>query len=438
MYIKFKYRHISISMMLVLLISFAVAQDHPCATGDKIIPIGLAGEGDLGRIHENITAAKTAGKSGDTLIFPTVVHIIHYSGFGDISDSQVADGLRVINEDFNRMNADTSVTRDYFKPFASAVGFKFILAKLDSNGDSTSGIVRFDTAATPHAEPFDSDFDNVKFMSHWPAHMYYNVWLVRSIQGGGAGYAQYPGTNFTYGGPWETWGIVVRNDQWGTIGSSNADGRTGTHEVGHTFGLYHTFLSGSANCGSVCDTTGDEVCDTPPAKDVNSSCNVTDNFCSNDTSGSSPFASDSVDQIENYMSYNSCQNMFSEGQRTRMRGFIAAFDTLQGLSSDANLIATGLLPPLSVPDIDGEGRMAFTIYPNPGAGRYTLKINPVVNEPIQVTVCNVLGQEILQLHELENHGYAKYALDLSAYPSGLYGVTLVTKGGVSSRKVLKE
>ena len=121
-----------------------------------------------------------------------------------------------------------------------------------------------------------------------------------------------------------------------------------------------------------------------------------------------------------------------------MRGFIAAFDTLQGLSSDANLIATGLLPPLSVPDIDGEGRMAFTIYPNPGAGRYTLKINPVVNEPIQVTVCNVLGQEILQLHELENHGYAKYALDLSAYPSGLYGVTLVTKGGVSSRKVLKE
>ena len=197
-----------ISLLFTMALSSSVAQNQPCSTGKKIIPIGTVGKADLQRIYENINAVGAAYKSSDTLIFPTVVHIIHDSIWGNIPDSQVVDGLRVINEDFNRMNADTSLTRDVFKPFAAAVAFKFVLAKLDSNGDSTSGIVRVDTNLMPHPEPTASDFANVKFITHCPSNVYYNIWLVRAIQGGAYGYAQYPGTDFTYGGPERLGGLL--------------------------------------------------------------------------------------------------------------------------------------------------------------------------------------------------------------------------------------
>jgi len=383
-----------ICTLLVLAAGLAHAQE-PCGTGAKMMPSNPAGVADLQRVRDNIAGLSFAKQQGDTLIFPVVVHVIHNGGVGNISDSQIVDGLRIVNEDFNRENADTSVTRSLFKPYAAAVGFKFMLAKLDSNGDSTSGIVRIDTSIIPHPEPTSPDFDNCKRLSAWPPDMYYNIWIVRSIQSGTLGYAQYPGTNFTYGGPWETWGIVVRHDQWGTIGTSSADGRTGTHEVGHTFGLYHTFLSGSAGCGSVCDTTGDEVCDTPP-NTYSGACSQLANTCTNDTSGNSVYDTNVVDQVENYMSYNTCQNMLSEGQKVRMRGFIASFPTLVGLSTDSNLYATGVIDaiPLPIKAVVRDG-LVISVSPNPFYDEITLLVPKDLNtERNNIRLINLLGQEI--------------------------------------------
>ena len=384
--------HFYIICFLITLCSNLVIAQKKCGTESQMMPLNAQGTTDLQRIRSNVLNAKFKDQQGDTLIFPTVVHIIHNAGVGNITDSQVVDGLRVINEDFNRENADTSLTRDLFKPYASAVGFKFILAKLDSNGDSTSGIVRIDTSIIPHPEPTNLDFDNCKKLSQWPADMYYNIWIVRSIQGNTLGYAQYPGTNFTYGGPWKTWGIVVRHDHWGTIGTSSVDGRTGTHEVGHTFGLYHTFLSNSAGCGSVCDTTGDEVCDTPPNK-YSGSCSQIANTCTNDTAGNSVYDTNIVDQIENYMSYNSCQNMLSEGQKVRMRGFIASFPILSGLSTDSNLYATGIINaiPLNLENDDNKKKM-ISVMPNPFLN--TINITTRIKAIEQIYITNILGQKI--------------------------------------------
>jgi len=399
-------RTIFIFLLFLTILLFSIlpafAQLDPCGTGDKMIPRGngsLKAYNSLQRIHENIQFLQSAGKISDTIIFPTVIHIIHDNGVGDITDEQVMDGLRVINEDFNRMNADTSDTRDVFKPFAAAVKFKFLLAKLDSNGDSTTAIVRVDTSLIPHPEPTSQDFDNVKFISHWPSDMYYNIWLVRAIQDGPLGYAQYPGTDFTYGGPWETWGVVMRNDQFGTIGSSSAaDGRTATHEIGHTFGLYHTFLSSSAGCGSKCDTTGDEVCDTPP-NTSSFSCPQTKNSCSNDTSGPSAYTTDVVDQLENFMSYNSCQNMFSQGQRTRMKAMIASFPTLQNLSSDANLIATGLmLPTFAEMEDRNLAEINPLISPNPITDQFTVSFGlQKPPEDFSLYLTDALGRKVLSI-----------------------------------------
>ena len=330
-----------ISLFLIPQILFA--QNNWCGTTDKMLAdIPTIKEKNLmQKIRDNIENNSYIKSQDSLLIIPTVVHIVHFNGNGDITDLQVQDGMRVINEDFRRTNADTINGNPVFYPFAADCRIEFHLAKLDPNGVSTTGITRTDTSIYPHPEPTNANFNNIKYAVNWPSHMYFNIWLVRHISGGANGYAQYPGTAFTYGGPWETYGPTIRSYEWGTIGTSTSDGRVGTHEIGHCLGLYHTFLSFSTGCGAECDTTGDEVCDTPPTTPTYG-CDTT-NLCSNDLLGPSAFTMDMADQLENYMSYNDCQSLFTQGQKNRMRGFLTTLDTLNGLYLDNNLIATGLM-----------------------------------------------------------------------------------------------
>ncbi|MCB0402447.1 MAG: T9SS type A sorting domain-containing protein, partial [Flavobacteriales bacterium] len=87
-------------------------------------------------------------------------------------------------------------------------------------------------------------------------------------------------------------------------------GRTATHEIGHCFGLLHTFQGG---CGtSNCAASGDYCCDTPPVSTANYGCPST-NSCSNDSPNL-------PDQVQNYMDYtdDACMNMFTADQKTRV------------------------------------------------------------------------------------------------------------------------
>ena len=319
-----------------------MAQNNWCGTADKMSKTTALNESALMQEVRAVMLNARFSQNQDTLlIIPTVVHIIHFNGIGDISDEQVEDGIRVVNEDFRRINADTIDGNPDFYPFAADCKIEFQLAKLDPNGNLTTGITRYDTIIFPHPEPENANFDNVKYVSHWPSNMYFNIWLTRIISGGTLGYAQYPGISFTYGGPWDTYGAVIKSNNWGTIGTAVSDGRTATHELGHCLGLYHTFLSASAGCGAECDTTGDEVCDTPPTT-LTFNC-LNSNLCSNDSLGPSAFETDMPDQLENHMGYNSCTNLFTSGQKDRMRGFLTTLDTLNGLWEYDNLIATGLI-----------------------------------------------------------------------------------------------
>lgn len=279
----------------------------------------------------------TSTKKPFTYIIPVVVHnITHSGGQGYVTKANIDAAINRLNIDFQRLNSDTTQTRSLFKPYADGINIEFRLAHKDPNGDCTEGIVRLE-------HPSSADFsDNNKSVSYWDSKKYFNIWLVDQINGSNppsyiAGYAQFP---FGFGGGINsTYGVVIDDTFFG------ANERTLTHEIGHCFGLLHTFQSG---CGSNCSSSGDGVCDTPPVTTATYGCNTNQNSCSNDASGPSPYSSNVVDQIENYMSYDACQNMFSAGQVSNMISVLNSTSTTQGLAqlmTPTNLSNTGTADP---------------------------------------------------------------------------------------------
>src|SRR4030095_11526620 len=110
-------------------------------------------------------------------IVPVVVHVLHDCGNGNISKAQILDGIRILNEDYRRLNADTSSTPAPFRSVAADAMVEFRLATLDPNGNCTDGIVRVEHIRTNSWNPRDS----LKNVSHWPSHKYLNIWLVNGI-----------------------------------------------------------------------------------------------------------------------------------------------------------------------------------------------------------------------------------------------------------------
>lgn len=82
------------------------------------------------------------------------------------------------------------------------------------------------------------------------------------------------------------------------------NGQTTTHEIGHWFGLIHTFESYG---GADCDAKNDMIDDTP-AMINNWSCDTNDDSCP-----SLP----GKDPVTNFMSYSTCRDRFTAGQKAR-------------------------------------------------------------------------------------------------------------------------
>ena len=264
----------------------------------------------------------TTNKKPFTYIIPVVVHnITHSGGVAYVSKATIDAQINRLNDDFQRMNSDTNQTRTLFKPYADGINIEFRLAHKDPQGNCTEGIVRLE-------DPSSASFNDAnKGVSYWDSKKYFNIWLVDDInksiqQGIVAGYAQFPYLALG-GGINSTYGVVMDDSYFG------ANERTLTHEVGHCFGLLHTF---QGNCGSNCSSSGDGMCDTPPTSDGGFGCSTTSNTCSNDASGPSPYSSNVVDQFENYMSYSNCQNMFSADQVNQMISVLNSTSTNEGLN----------------------------------------------------------------------------------------------------------
>lgn len=270
-------------------------------------------------IHPLIQNAAGKSQSGDVITIPVVVHIIHsgqaYGSAPNITDAQVASQITVMNQDFRKMAGTRGANTE-------AVGadtkIQFALAKVDPNGNPTSGIHRVNMCQTSWSM---EDIDNVvKPQTIWDPTQYMNMWSVNFSTAGLLGYAQFPsGSNLTglaaNGGLAETDGVVAGyycfgssdvNDGTFILGTGVDLGRTMTHEVGHFLGLRH--LWGDGNCFT------DYVDDTPFSSNVANAhynCTVTQDSCP---------TMPGLDMVRNYMNYtmDACMNIFTNDQKARI------------------------------------------------------------------------------------------------------------------------
>ncbi|MDG1330866.1 MAG: M43 family zinc metalloprotease [Crocinitomicaceae bacterium] len=352
-----------ITLVLLLLgtsLSFGQVTGEWCATDQRIQEQFAADPSLQEMFHQQMMAASQYRHNGEgsraTITVPVVVHIIHDNGAGNISDEQIQSALDVLNEDYNRLNADTTATRTTpDAPFAQEAGsmdMEFKLARIDPDGNCTNGIVRVNAAHLTYNAGEDCKYSSNGGSDLWPRDEYFNIWIVNSIDNGGAqgitlGYAYLP-----YGGAGgDGYGILMRHDTFGIIETAaGSDGRTLTHEMGHALGLNHIFDAGwgggnPTGCHTNdCSANGDYSCDTPPQEEANWSCSQTWNSCADVPVGDA-YGTDVMDQIENYMSYNACQNMFSRDQVNIMQANFVNISFLAGLIDPSNLIATGVNDP---------------------------------------------------------------------------------------------
>ena len=287
-------------------------------------------------------------KSSEKKIIPVVVHVIHNFGSENVTDAQVHDAIRVLNENINGQDPQfVSRTPDVFAAVVGKPNLEFKLATKDPEGNPTSGINRIQSEMTQVQNPRDQ----VKAMSYWNSYQYLNIWVVKSLptENGGVllGYAQFP-----FSGSMSTDGVAIIANQFASTSSS-----TLTHEVGHWLGLRHVW--GDAVCGD------DGVADTPPQRYSNG---FGDNPGPLPTTNSFPYhvglqnqgcIADSLnwagEMFMNYMDYTDDQycTMFSEGQvdvfNITLDGEDGGLGFREYMWQEENLIATGTdegaLPP---------------------------------------------------------------------------------------------
>lgn len=274
-----------------------------------------------------------------SITIPVIVYVVHDgSSIVNISDAQVQSQLSALN--------------NYFNPYS----IKFCLATKTASSPSiptpsgaiqdTPGIIHLNNnSLTDHIMNDSSQSQLQNATSGQSGNInfdkYLRVWVVKSINGFSSnilGYGTIPGINMPLDG------IVMRYDSFGDINtcpncnllSGYDQGKALVHEVGHYFGLYHTFQNGCyGNTPSTCQTSGDYVCDTPQVATPNSGCPIYVNSCH----GESP---ELPDLINNHMDYTNdmCRNEFTQGQKERMFSIMAIHRNT--LYSAENLINSGV------------------------------------------------------------------------------------------------
>ena len=355
-------------------------------------------------------ADKMTSRMEESVIkIPVVVHVLYHTQEEKISDAQVISQIDALNKYFRRRNADTMNTPAYFRHLAADVEIEFQLAISDPKRKSTSGIVRKYTPITK----WKAD-DMMKFSSQmgddaWDTKSYLNIWVCNLDRF--AGYSTMPG------GEENKDGVVISYQAFGTAsGATGYDmGKTAVHETGHWLNLKH--LWGDANCGD------DGVSDTPKQATYTVGCPTTARVtCGNGPNG---------DMYMNFMDYtnDACINMFTQGQKARMRALFAT-----GGPRSSILMSKGLTAPLvfESPVTEEDPRwLHVKLYPNPASNEITVDLAHDIRWMGKtIFVSNLMGQNVMNVVITSKN----QRIDISRLQPGIYFLAAKKDDGESMKE----
>lgn len=216
---------------------------------------------DLEKLIANAMVEKSGEDDSTIFVIPVVFHIIHQNGPENIPDTRIYEAMDILNRDYMKLNPDTASVIDIYKPLIGTPKIQFKLASYDPWGNCTNGIDRIYSHETTNGDAYCK-------LNQWDRSKYLNVWVVRSMEAGVAGYAHYP-TDVNGLGFWRD-GIVLLSS---VVGGGD---RSLTHEVGHWLALPHVW--GSTNTPAV--ACGDDgINDTPITKGHNNCTKLYDVDC---------------------------------------------------------------------------------------------------------------------------------------------------------------
>ena len=316
--------------------------------------------------------------SGGVGTIAVAVHVITSGGEGDVTDRQIAEQIRALNQGY------------------AGTGFHFALASVDRTVNKSWFKMRPGTGVEKQAK---------QNLAIDPAH---RLNLYTCDPGRGLlGWAYFP-----WSAPEDNsiHGVVVH---YGSLpGGFLAPydlGGTAIHEAGHYLGLFHTFQGG-------CTAPGDEVDDTPYEASPAFGCPAGRNSC--------PQPGD--DPIHNYMDYTDdpCYTEFSAGQSARMNSIVPVYRP--------SLIETRVA-------IGGSGREAedgagfdpsrrapsLAASPSPFHDFATLKFSIPAAAHVVLEVYNVAGQRVANLIDADRPAGSHTAtLAAGNLAPGMYFVSL--------------
>tara|TARA_B100000767_G_C19772109_1_gene540619 strand:- start:1565 stop:2911 length:1347 start_codon:yes stop_codon:yes gene_type:complete len=438
------------SLFFLLFLQISAQENIKKCITTSIVEKELENNPEYKEIRQNILNNQNENteniyKNSAETIIPVVIHVIHrdQDNIGsntNISNLQIEDQLRILNEDFSKTNSEfPSPPRSTFLNSAGNPNMKFCLATTDPNGNPTTGITRTATSRTSWDADDDDEKNYMKRSSqggsdNWDPLRYMNIWVcnLSNSSGGGQtlGYAYLPGLQNSNQQSWKD-GLVVDYKYFGTIGnaSSSSDGRTATHEIGHYFGLSHTFCESGGCCDNDNNSFfGFSVNDTPATDDiyfggVNS--NTNNNSCNDLNYG---FSSDLLDMDENYMSYSRDTWMFSNGQSSAMNDVLSAPTWQTGRIELKNSTVTVNCTGNIGTGINDSQLKFINVYPNPTTGKLTITSADIINK---ISITNIIGENILIPGNLTSK-----TIDISSLENGIYFLNIDYDKGIFIQKII--